>query len=185
MGGLRKRLQPLARAVNQQTPPVTAALKDPDAAVRRSVALSLGEMGSDAKADVHDKAKYMSDDDVRAMATYLKTIPQKKEAPETMQYETSEKFGDELLQTGKKVYTDNCAKCHADNGLGKPPAYPPLATNQSIQMPSAVNPTPSCVARTEAAAWKLADNPLNGLAPPRSTRSRSRFSRFLRRNAGT
>ena len=41
---------------------------------------------------------------------------------------------------GKKVYTENCAKCHAENGLGKPPAYPPLANNPSIQMQSAVNP---------------------------------------------
>lgn len=89
---------------------------------------------------VHNSMQYMSDDDIRAMATYLKTIPQKSEAPETMQYETSQKFGSELLDQGKKVYADYCAKCHAENGLGKPPAYPPLATNQSIQMPSAVNP---------------------------------------------
>jgi mono/diheme cytochrome c family protein len=89
---------------------------------------------------VHNSMQYMSDGDIRAMATYLKTIPQKSEAPETMQYETSQKFGSELLDQGKKVYTDQCAKCHAENGLGKPPAYPPLATNQSIQMPSAVNP---------------------------------------------
>jgi mono/diheme cytochrome c family protein len=89
---------------------------------------------------VHNSLQYLSDDDIRSMSTYLKTIPQKSEAPETMQYETSEKYGDELLQVGKKVYADNCVKCHAENGLGKPPAYPPLANNQSIQMPSAVNP---------------------------------------------
>jgi mono/diheme cytochrome c family protein len=89
---------------------------------------------------VHNSLQYMSDDDIRAMATYLKTIPQKSEAPEPMQYETSPKFGNELLDQGKKVYADHCAKCHAENGLGMPPAYPPLATNPSIQMPSAVNP---------------------------------------------
>ena len=38
------------------------------------------------------------------MATYLKTIPQKSEAPETLQLETSEKFGGELLKQGKKIY---------------------------------------------------------------------------------
>jgi mono/diheme cytochrome c family protein len=89
---------------------------------------------------VHNSLQYMSDDDIRAMATYLKTIPQKSEAPEPMQYETSPKFGSELLDQGKKVYADHCAKCHAENGLGMPPAYPPLATNPSIQMPTAVNP---------------------------------------------
>lgn len=89
---------------------------------------------------VHNSLQYMTDADVNAISTYLKSIPQKKEAPEVMQLETSEKFGGELLTLGKKVYTENCAKCHAENGLGKPPAYPPLANNQSIQMQSAVNP---------------------------------------------
>ncbi|CAH2779446.1 MAG: Putative diheme cytochrome c-553 [uncultured Caballeronia sp.] len=89
---------------------------------------------------VHNSLQYMTDADVNAISTYLKSIPQNKEAPEVMQLETSEKFGGELLTLGKKVYTENCAKCHAENGLGKPPAYPPLANNQSIQMQSAVNP---------------------------------------------
>ncbi|SOE55690.1 Cytochrome c, mono- and diheme variants [Burkholderia sp. D7] len=89
---------------------------------------------------VHNSLQYLSDADINAMSTFLKSIPQKGEAPETMQFETSAQFGSELLQQGKKIYTENCAKCHAENGLGKPPAYPPLATNQSIQMQSAVNP---------------------------------------------
>ncbi|TAM03274.1 MAG: c-type cytochrome [Paraburkholderia sp.] len=89
---------------------------------------------------VHNSLQYLSDEDVRAMATYLKTLPQKSEAPETTQMETSEAFGGELLQQGEKIYRDQCAKCHADNGLGMPPNYPPLANNQSIQMHSAVNP---------------------------------------------
>ena len=89
---------------------------------------------------VHNSLQFMTDADISAMTTYLKSIPQKKEAPESMQFETSEKFGSELLVQGKKIYTENCAKCHAENGLGKPPAYPPLANNQSIQMQSAVNP---------------------------------------------
>ncbi|SAK39259.1 class I cytochrome c [Caballeronia hypogeia] len=89
---------------------------------------------------VHNSLQYMNDGDINAISTYLKSIPQKKEAPEVMQLETSEKFGGELQTLGKKVYTENCAKCHQENGLGKPPAYPPLANNQSIQMPSAVNP---------------------------------------------
>ena len=79
---------------------------------------------------IHNSLQYLSDDDIHAMATYLKTIPQKKEAPETMQMETSEAFGGELLQQGQKIYHDQCAKCHADNGLGMPPNFPPLANNQ-------------------------------------------------------
>ena len=89
---------------------------------------------------VHDSLQYLSDDDIHAMSTYLKTIPQRKEAPEHMQMETSEAYGTELLHEGAKIYHDQCVKCHAANGLGMPPNFPPLANNQSIQMRSAVNP---------------------------------------------
>jgi len=89
---------------------------------------------------VHNSLQYMSGDDIKAMSVYLKDIPQKDEAPESLQLETSAKFGADLLMQGKKIYQDQCAKCHAENGLGMPPHFPPLANNQSIQMQSAVNP---------------------------------------------
>ncbi|WP_206682892.1 c-type cytochrome, partial [Escherichia coli] len=66
------------------------------------------------------------------MSTYLKSIPQKAEAPKNMQYEPSKQFGNALFDQGKKIYADNCATCHAATGAGKPPAYPPLAGNHSI-----------------------------------------------------
>ena len=44
------------------------------------------------------------------------------------------------MQLGKTVYDTQCASCHGAEGAGKPPHYPPLAGNQSIQMASAVNP---------------------------------------------
>ncbi|MCF7696530.1 cytochrome c [Mycetohabitans rhizoxinica] len=89
---------------------------------------------------VHNSLQHMTDDDIRAISTYLKTIPQKKEAPETIQLETSVAFGKELFEQGKQIYNDQCAQCHAENGLGYPPHFPPLANNQSVQMQSAVNP---------------------------------------------
>ncbi|MBU9166913.1 MULTISPECIES: c-type cytochrome [Burkholderia] len=89
---------------------------------------------------VHNSLQYMSDDDARAMSVYLKSIPQKGSAPTNLQYEPSQKFGDQLLEQGRKLYADNCATCHGASGQGKPPSYPPLAGNHSIMMESAVNP---------------------------------------------
>ena len=89
---------------------------------------------------VHNSLQYMSNDDVHSMAVYLKSLPQKHDAPENMQLETSQQFGTQLLSQGEKIYTKECVECHAANGLGHPPGFPPLANNQSIQMPSAVNP---------------------------------------------
>ena len=45
-----------------------------------------------------------------------------------------------LLAFGETVYKTHCASCHAVDGRGMPPEYPPLAGNPSIQMQSAVNP---------------------------------------------
>ena len=45
-----------------------------------------------------------------------------------------------LISLGKTVYDARCASCHGAQGEGKPPHWPPLAGNQSIQMESAVNP---------------------------------------------
>jgi mono/diheme cytochrome c family protein len=44
------------------------------------------------------------------------------------------------VDLGKTVYAAHCANCHAADGRGMPPDYPPLAGNPSIQMQSAVNP---------------------------------------------
>ncbi|MFP3617017.1 hypothetical protein SB778_44010, partial [Paraburkholderia sp. SIMBA_050] len=45
---------------------------------------------------VHNSLQYMNDEDTRAMSTYLKSIPQKAEAPKNMQYEPSKQFGNTL-----------------------------------------------------------------------------------------
>jgi cytochrome c553 len=44
------------------------------------------------------------------------------------------------MNFGQTVYATHCASCHAADGLGMPPEYPPLASNPSIRMQSAVNP---------------------------------------------
>jgi mono/diheme cytochrome c family protein len=87
---------------------------------------------------VYNSLQYMSDDDTRAMAVYLKGLAQgsspDKPAPPLPSPESSL-----LLSLGKPIYDKQCASCHGAEGLGKPPHYPPLAGNQSIQMSSAVN----------------------------------------------
>ena len=44
------------------------------------------------------------------------------------------------FERGRALYGENCASCHGEHGEGKPPHWPPLANNQSIEMQSAVNP---------------------------------------------
>jgi mono/diheme cytochrome c family protein len=83
---------------------------------------------------------YLTEDDVRAMAVYLKALPQRsgdKAEPPTPAVTEAR---NDLAPLGKKVYDAQCALCHAAEGQGKLPHFPPLANNQSIVMNSAVNP---------------------------------------------
>ncbi|WP_208827232.1 cytochrome c [Bradyrhizobium neotropicale] len=87
---------------------------------------------------VYNSLQYLNDDDIRAMAVYLKGLAQgtspDKPPPALPTAESSL-----LLSLGKQIYDRDCASCHGATGLGMPPHYPPLAGNQSIQMASAVN----------------------------------------------
>jgi len=83
--------------------------------------------------------QYMDDADTRAMAVYLKSLGQGNPlAREVTKVPSTER--NLLLRLGKTIYGTHCANCHATDGRGMPPAYPPLAANQSIQMESVVNP---------------------------------------------
>jgi mono/diheme cytochrome c family protein len=88
---------------------------------------------------VHNSLQYLNDDDIRAMAVYLKGISEPSPPPPSSSAlpttETSL-----LISLGRTVYDKNCANCHGKQGEGKPPHWPPLANNQSIEMQSAVNP---------------------------------------------
>jgi mono/diheme cytochrome c family protein len=88
---------------------------------------------------VYNSLQYLNDSDTRAMAVYLKSLGQGS-PPEAATSKVPSPESSLLLTLGKTIYDGQCASCHGAQGLGKPPHYPPLADNQSIQMPSAVNP---------------------------------------------
>jgi mono/diheme cytochrome c family protein len=86
----------------------------------------------------YNSLQYLTEEDTRAMAVYLKSLGQDTPPPATSNVPTAE--SSLLISLGKTVYDSHCANCHGVDGQGKPPHYPPLAGNQSIQMSSAVNP---------------------------------------------
>ena len=89
---------------------------------------------------VYDSLQYLSDEDVRAMAVYLKSLPQHAAANGSASENMSREERGLLVTLGGKIYQAQCASCHGKSGEGKLPDFPPLANNQSIQMTSAVNP---------------------------------------------
>jgi mono/diheme cytochrome c family protein len=71
------------------------------------------------------------------MAVYRMALPPRDaEPPPTSQ---ARLVDPNVMELGRKVYEKQCAVCHGSEGKGQPPAYPPLAGNQSITMASPVN----------------------------------------------
>ncbi len=76
------------------------------------------------------------------MAVYLKALPARsgdKSAPpsQAVAEQNASLSEREPFAARQKIYDAQCAECHAAQGQGKPPDFPPLANNQSIVMRAA------------------------------------------------
>ena len=87
---------------------------------------------------VFNSLQYLTDEDAKAMAVYLKALPQKDDSP--LPTSKARLVAPETMELGSKVYSAQCAMCHGVDGKGQTPAYPPLAGNRSITMQTPVNP---------------------------------------------
>lgn len=79
--------------------------------------------------------QHLSDDDLRAIATYLQSLP----ARPRVSYDTSPLDTTPILAQGAKVYESRCAACHGKDGNGVAGVYPPLSGNSSVNEPTGIN----------------------------------------------
>jgi mono/diheme cytochrome c family protein len=75
----------------------------------------------------------MSDDDVHAIAVYLKDLPAGAPEPEVPPPPQTQ------MTDGEKVYEGACIACHEADGSGAPRIYPPLPGNANLQSVDAAN----------------------------------------------
>ncbi|MBU3567467.1 c-type cytochrome [Polynucleobacter alcilacus] len=75
---------------------------------------------------VHNSTSKMTDADLLAMGTYLKTIPASSKLSE------DRKKVDATHLQGAKLYIDNCSGCHQSSGRGITNVIPPLAGNPVV-----------------------------------------------------
>jgi mono/diheme cytochrome c family protein len=86
---------------------------------------------------VYHSLQYLNDEDVEAMAVYLKALPERESEPAPTSQ--ARLVAPRVMELGRRTYEKWCAACHGDEGKGMPPSFPPLAGNQSITMRSPVN----------------------------------------------
>ncbi|CAN5674646.1 cytochrome c [soil metagenome] len=77
---------------------------------------------------VAGSTQYLTDADLRAMATFLKALPQ----TEQRRTDPAPPVATVSVERGAKLYADQCAQCHGDQGEGAAGAYPALAGNRAV-----------------------------------------------------
>lgn len=92
-------------------------------------------LGPMAEVVLHS-TQYLEPGDVRAMAVYLQGLPP---APSDTDPRELPRAGAATLDRGGRLYERHCASCHGEQGQGVPGAYPPLAGNRAVTMPSTSN----------------------------------------------
>jgi mono/diheme cytochrome c family protein len=87
---------------------------------------------------VEDSSQYLSDDDLLAIARYLKSLPsQSPSGTYAPQDDVARTLSNgsrvpDSLSVGYNVYRSFCARCHGDEGRGVRNVFPALAGNTSV-----------------------------------------------------
>jgi mono/diheme cytochrome c family protein len=106
----------------------------------------------------------MNDADLHAMALYLKSQGASPRAAHI-------RPDDGAMRRGAEIYSDACASCHLENGVGQPRYFPPLGPNAMLQQLDPIglehlilaggrigtSPTRPSPLAMPSFAWKLSD----------------------------
>jgi len=93
----------------------------------------------------------LTDEDLKAMAVYLKSKPASRTQPVAAAPRPAQ------LTAGKAVYDKNCADCHVPDGSGIPSLFPALAANANVNAH-----TPASVIQIILTGTGSAENPSPG-----------------------
>ena len=85
---------------------------------------------------VWGSTQHMSDEDLHAIAQYLKQLPQTPPPPRPPGPLARDPA---LMARGSAIYDQRCAYCHGEKGEGATGAYPPLAGNRAVNMETPAN----------------------------------------------
>jgi mono/diheme cytochrome c family protein len=69
----------------------------------------------------------MTDGDLKAIATYLKSLPGRRDTPQPLPSD------DPVMAAGGAIYRDQCSACHALDGRGVPRLFPSIADSSMVR----------------------------------------------------
>lgn len=84
---------------------------------------------------VKRSTQHMQEDDLRAMAVYLQTLPPRPQ-PKVASSSPAKKS---VTEEGARIYAQHCTDCHGKDGNGIAGIYPPLNGNSSVLEPTGIN----------------------------------------------
>jgi mono/diheme cytochrome c family protein len=87
---------------------------------------------------VRQSLQHLTTGDARAMAVYLKSLPESAPRSRSSAQTVTEQ-GRAWLERGAAIYEKHCENCHGRSGEGAPGIYPPLAGNRGVTMTPPVN----------------------------------------------
>lgn len=120
---------------------------------------------------VANSTSHLTDDDLHAIAVYLKDVP-------GTGAEDADRPDQNLMKAGEAIFADSCSACHQADGKGVPRMFPPLVGNANVQsadptsiirvilegaqtVPTDARPTPSSM---PAFGWRLSDQEVAAIA---------------------
>jgi mono/diheme cytochrome c family protein len=82
----------------------------------------------------NNSTQFFTDEDLRAVAIYLKSLPAVKDEPEyTYDPSTTAALQNgDLSKPGAAIYMQMCSSCHGMDGMGRATLHPPLAGNPTV-----------------------------------------------------
>jgi mono/diheme cytochrome c family protein len=114
--------------------------------------------------------QYLSEADIRAMSTYLQTLPQSKTVvPDMLDNALAAPVAGKeemarIMAQGANLYKSHCSDCHAEDGSGVTGIYPALKGKRNLQMQNVANPLRIILAGGFAPATKANPRPY-GMPP--------------------
>jgi mono/diheme cytochrome c family protein len=87
---------------------------------------------------VRHSLQHLTAEDARAMAVYLKSLPETKPRAQPNAPVITAQVRD-WLEQGAKIYKKHCEDCHGASGQGAPGIYPHLAGNRGAMLTPPVN----------------------------------------------